>query len=183
MSRINIPSFDETPEASRPILENVKKMLGFVPNLQRLLSISPAALSGWASLMGSLSKTLDAKTRDGIALVVSEENGCHYCLSAHAWVASNLAKVSPEEIAINRNGESSDPKRQAALKFAKALIEKSGKVTDDEFNAVRSAGYTDAQIIEIISLSAQFLLTNFINNAVDTDIDFPISEPPRSTSL
>jgi uncharacterized peroxidase-related enzyme len=180
MSRISIPTKEEAPEASKPILENVNKMLGFVPNLQRLMSLSPAALSGWAGLMGALSKTLDAKTRDAIALAVSEVNACHYCLSAHSWIASNLAKVSDDEIARNRNGESADPKRQAAATFAKKLIENNGKVSDDEFSAVQTAGYTDAQIIEIISLSAQFLLTNFVNNAVDTDIDFPLVEGPKA---
>jgi alkylhydroperoxidase family enzyme len=67
-------------------------MLGFVPNLQRLMSISPNALSGWASLMGSLAKTLDVKTRDGIALAVSEADGCDYCLAAHSFIAGNWPK-------------------------------------------------------------------------------------------
>ena len=68
MSRIAIPGRDDAPAESQPILDNVNKMLGFVPNLQRLMSISPNALGGWAGLMRSLSKTLDVKTRDGIAL-------------------------------------------------------------------------------------------------------------------
>jgi hypothetical protein len=77
MPRIPIPGRDEAPAESQPILDNVNKMLGFVPNLQRLMSISPNALAGWAGLMGSLSKTLDVKTRDGIALAVSEADGCN----------------------------------------------------------------------------------------------------------
>ena len=68
MPRIAIPKREDAPAESKPILDNVDKMLGFVPNLQRLMSISPNALSGWATLMGSLAKTLDVKTRDGIAL-------------------------------------------------------------------------------------------------------------------
>ena len=68
MPRIAIPKREDAPPESKPILDNVEKMLGFVPNLQRLMSISPNALSGWATLMGSLAKTLDVKTRDGIAL-------------------------------------------------------------------------------------------------------------------
>ena len=72
MPRIAIPKREDAPAESKPILDNVDKMLGFVPNLHRLMSISPNALSGWATLMGSLAKTLDVKTRDGIALAVSE---------------------------------------------------------------------------------------------------------------
>jgi uncharacterized peroxidase-related enzyme len=179
MSRIAIPGRDDAPVESQPILDNVNKMLGFVPNLQRLMSISPNALAGWASLMGSLSKTLDVKTRDGIALAVSEADACDYCLAAHSYISTNLAKIPPEEIALNREGRSSDPKRQAAVAFAKALIEKRGKVSNEEFAAVKTAGWTDANIVEIIALSAQFLLTNFMNNAVQTPIDFPEVEPAK----
>src|SRR6202012_3717134 len=109
MSRIKIPTREEAPEASQLVLDKVEKTLGFVPNLQRLMAISPPALSGWAGLMGSLSTTLDIKTRDGIALAVSEADGCNYCLAAHSYIASNLAKIDADEIAINREGKSNDP--------------------------------------------------------------------------
>ena len=175
-----MPGRDEAPAESRPILDNVNKMLGFVPNLQRLMSISPNALAGWAALMGALSKTLDVKTRDGIALAVPEADRCGYCLAAHSYISTNLAKIPPEEIALNRQGRSSDPKRQAAVAFAKALIEKRGRVTDERFAAVKAAGWTDANIVEMIALSAQFLLTNFMNNAVQTPIDFPEVEPAKA---
>jgi AhpD family alkylhydroperoxidase len=135
MPRIAIPDRDDAPAESRSILDNVNRMLGFVPNLQRLMSISPNALAGWAGLMGALSKTLDVKTRDGIALAVSDVDGCNYCLAAHSYISSNLAKIPPEEIALNREGRSSE---QAAIAFAKALIEKRGKVTDEEFAAVKA---------------------------------------------
>jgi uncharacterized peroxidase-related enzyme len=180
MSRIAIPTRDAAPLESQPILDNVHKTLGFVPNLQRLMSISPNALAGWAGLMTSLGKTLDVKTRDGIALAVSEVDGCDYCLAAHSYIATNLAKMGPEEIALNRQGRSIDPKRQAAIQFAKSLVEKKGNVTEAEFDAVRQAGWSDANIIEIIALSAQFLLTNFVNNAVKTEIDFPLVEQVKA---
>jgi alkylhydroperoxidase family enzyme len=93
MPRIAIPKREDAPAESKPILDNVDKMLGFVPNLQRLMSISPNALSGWAALMGSLAKTPDVKTRDGIALAVSEADGCDYCLAAHSFIAGKLAKI------------------------------------------------------------------------------------------
>jgi uncharacterized peroxidase-related enzyme len=180
MSRIMIPTREEAPAESQAILSNVDKMLGFVPNLQRLMSISPNALAGWAGLMGSLSKTLDLKTRDGIALAVSEADACEYCLAAHSYISANIAKIPPDEISLNRLGRSGDPKRQAAVAFAKALIEKQGKVSDTEFAAVKDAGWTDANIIEIIALTAQFLLTNFMNNAIQTPIDFPAVEPAKT---
>jgi uncharacterized peroxidase-related enzyme len=173
MSRISIPTRDEAHTDAKPILDNVHKLLGFVPNLHRLMSNNPNVLNGWAQLQGSLAKTLDAKTRDAIALAVSEVDGCDYCLAAHTYVASNFAKMSPEEIAHNRKGHSLDAKRAAAAAFARDLVEHRGKVTDKDMESVRAAGYSDADIIAIIALSAQFLLTNFMNNAAQTPIDFP----------
>jgi alkylhydroperoxidase family enzyme len=60
------------------------------------------------------------------------------------------------------------------------LIETAGKVSDEEFEAVRKAGWTDANIIEMIALTAQFVLTNFVNNAVQTPIDFPVVDGAKS---
>jgi uncharacterized peroxidase-related enzyme len=173
MSRIAIPTRDEAHPDTQPTLDNVKKLLGFVPNLHRLMSINPNVLAGWLGLQSNLAKTLDAKTRDAIALAVSDANGCDYCLAAHTYVATNFAKLSPEEIARNRKGESADEKRAAAATFAKALIDGRGKVSDREFQAVRDAGFKDGEIVAIIGLAAQFLMTNFMNNAAQTAVDFP----------
>ena len=177
MSRIVIPTRDDAPDASRPILDTLNKQLGFTPNLFAIMSLSPNALTGWAGLQAPLAKTLDQKIRDGIALAVSQVNECHYCLSAHTYVATNFAKMEAEEIALNRRGRSNDVKKDAAVHFAKKLIELRGKVTEVDLIAIRQAGFTDANIVEIIALSAQFLLTNFINNVFDTEIDFPVVDP------
>lgn len=173
MSRFPTPTRDDAPEASRPLLDAVYKQLGFVPNLHRLMSLSPAVLAGFVGLQGPLSKTLDIKTRDAIALAVSEADGCNYCIAAHSYIAANFAKMSPEEIALNRQGSSKDPKRAAAARFAKVLIDTRGHVGEAEVSAVRAADFSDANIVEIVALCAQFLMTNFINNVADTPVDFP----------
>ncbi len=176
MARLHIPERDNTPPATKPILDNVHGVLGFVPNLHRLMANSPNALAAWAAFQGNLAKTLDVKTRDGIALAVSEVNRCGYCLAAHSYVARNLAKIAPEEIAQNRRGTSSDPKRAAAIHFAKEVIEMRGNVSDREIEAVKAAGWTDGEIVDIVALSAQYSMTNMLNNVAGTHIDFP-SDP------
>ncbi|AUT76009.1 carboxymuconolactone decarboxylase family protein [Paraburkholderia hospita] len=174
MARIAIPRRDETPLASKPILDAFNRQFGFTPNQFSIMSLSPTALAGWTGLQGALSKTLDSKTRDGIALVVSQVNSCRYCLSAYTFWAANTASLSLEEISLNRMGTSSDSKRDAAVRFAKKLLETRGKVTESDLDIVRQAGFTDANLVEIIALSVQFLFTNFINNVFDTPIDFPV---------
>lgn len=175
-SHITTPASIETsPAGSRPLLEAVNKQLGTVPNLFRLVGVSPAGLEGYLGLNGALSKgTLDARTRERIALAVAEINGCSYCLSAHSYLGKNLAKLSDEEILANRNGGSTDPKADAAIRFAVELVRKRGHIGEAILNDVTSAGYTDAQIIEIIAHVALNTFTNYVNEALQTEIDFPV---------
>jgi alkylhydroperoxidase family enzyme len=84
MSRLAIPARDDVPEASKPILDAVHKQPGAVPNMFRLLAQSRAALQGFSANNGALTKTLDVKTRERIALAVAQLNGCDYCVSAHS---------------------------------------------------------------------------------------------------
>ena len=108
MSRLSIPSIDAAPTASRPLLEAVNGQLGTVPNLFRLIGTSPAALEGFLAYSGALGKTLDLQTRNRIALVTAQANGCDYCLSAHSYLGANLAKLDAAEMAANRRGHSQD---------------------------------------------------------------------------
>jgi uncharacterized peroxidase-related enzyme len=174
MSRLSIPSFDAAPDASKPILDAVHKQLGVVPNLFRLIANSPAALAAFAGFQGALGKTLDVKTRERIALAVAQVNGCDYCLSAHTYLGLNLAKISAEEIALNRKGGSGDAKAHAAVSFAAKVARERGHVGDADVAAVREAGFTDAQIVEIVGLVAENTFTNYLNNVAGTEIDFPV---------
>jgi len=174
MSRLTIPARDDVPQASKPILDAVHKQLGVVPNLFRLIAASPAALQGFTGNNGALARTLDVKTRERIALAVAQVNDCDYCLSAHSYLGLNLAKITPEEIALNRKGESGDAKADAAVRFAAKVVRERGKVSDGDIKAVRDAGFSDGQIVEIIAVTAENIFTNLINVVAQTDIDFPV---------
>jgi len=174
MSRLAAPARDDVPEASKPILDAVHKQLGVVPNMFRLIATSPAALQGFTANSGALSKTLDVKTRERIALAVAQVNGCDYCLSAHSYLGLNLAKITAEEVALNRKGESGDTKAAAAVRFAAKVVRERGRVSDGDIKAVRDAGFTDGQIVEIIAVTAENIFTNLLNVVAQTDIDFPV---------
>ncbi|RBP15549.1 putative peroxidase-related enzyme [Roseiarcus fermentans] len=176
MSRFPVPAtIADAPAASRPLLEAVKKQLGVAPNLFRLVSLSPAALEGYLGLSGALSKgALPAQTRERIALAVAEANGCDYCLSAHAYLGKNLAKLDDSEIAANRRGHSNDPKADAAVAFAAKVVRQRGHIDEEALRAVRLAGYDDAQVIEIVLHVALNTWTNYVNSVAQTDIDFPV---------
>jgi uncharacterized peroxidase-related enzyme len=174
MSRLATPVGDDVPEASRPILDAVHQQLGLVPNMFRLIASSPAVLQGFTANNGALAKTLDLKTRERIALAVAQVNGCDYCLSAHSYLGLNLAKITPAEVARNRTGESGDAKADAAVRFAAKVVRDRGQVSDSDLEAVRDAGFSDGQIVEIIAVTAENVFTNLLNVVARTDIDFPV---------
>ncbi len=174
MSRLSIPTREAAPAKSQPLLDAVEKQLGLVPNLFRLVGNSPAALEGYLGLNAALGRTLDVKTRERIAIAIAQANGCDYCLSAHTFLGLNLAKIDDGEIALNRKGHSGDTAADAAIIFARKVLETRGRVSDADISAVRLAGFTDAQIVEITVTVALNVLTNYVNNVAETDIDFPI---------
>jgi uncharacterized peroxidase-related enzyme len=174
MSRLPIPTVDTAPEASKPLLAAVKQQLGVVPNLMKLVGHSPAALEGYLSLNGALAKgKLDAKLRERIALGVAEFNGCDYCLSAHSYLGANFAKLNQHELDAARDFHSEDARADAALRFARRVTESRGRVSDADLAALRAAGFDEAGTIEIVVNVALNVLTNYVNNVAQTDIDFP----------
>jgi uncharacterized peroxidase-related enzyme len=171
---------EDIPADSKPTLDTFTRNIGFTPNMMATFARSPIAFNAWATLFGSLSKALDVKTRDSIGLAVSEVNGCNYCLTVHSFTAEHIAKLSADDIILARRGHAGDPKRDAAVQFARKVIVSRGKVSHDDVQAVHDAGYTDANIIEIVALVAMYSLTNFLNNVFDPEHDFPAVTPAGS---
>lgn len=178
MSRLATPAtVDAAPASARPQLEAVKKQIGSVPNLFRLVANSPAALEGYLAMSAALAKgSLPSPTRERIALAVAQINDCGYCLSAHTYLGKNLARLSDAEVAANRHGGSLDPKADAAVRFATQVVGERGHVSDADVQAVRMAGYDDAQIVEIVQHVALNTWTNYMNSVAQTEIDFPVAQ-------
>lgn len=182
MSQIPTPAtIGDAPEASRPILESIQKQMGRVPNIFMLIANSPATLAGLTGLQAALGKgRLTPATRERIALATAEVNGCDYCLAAHSFTAARFAKLDEAEIAASRRGSSNDPKAAAAVGFARALVAARGAVSPQAIAAVRAAGHDDAEILEIIAHVALNTFTNYVNEALGTEIDFPRVDRPAA---
>jgi uncharacterized peroxidase-related enzyme len=180
MSRATALKPEQIPGASQPTLDAFTRNIGFTPNMMATFAASPIAFNAWAALLGSLSKALDVKTRDSIGLAVSEVNGCDYCLTVHSFTAEHMAKLPADEIILARKGHANEAKRDAAVQFARKVIETRGKVGDADVKAVRDAGYTEANVMEIVALVAMYSLTNFFNNVFDPERDFPPVAPAGS---
>lgn len=179
MPRSTPLSPDQVPAESRPTLDAFSKSLGFTPTMLATFARSPVAFNAWATFRSALNKALDMKTREAISLIVSEVNGCDYCLAVHTY-AANLARLPAEEILAVRQGRSGDPKRDAAVRFARKVIAERGHVDDADVQLVRDAGFTDANIMEMVALVAMFSLTNFFNNVIEPVKDYPAVPPAGS---
>jgi len=175
----NLPLIDPTTAAgpAAELLASVRRALGVTPNMTKAMANSPAVLKGYLELSGALGAgVLPAATRERIALAVAQGNSCAYCLSAHTYLAENIAHLDHDEIASARKAGSADPKIAALLTFAAAVNDNRGAVTRDELDAVRAGGASDEEIAETIGHVALNVLTNYFNKAVDVDIDFPAVE-------
>src|SRR3569832_1224423 len=177
MARMAFPTLAEAPAESRATLEGVTKRLGWTPNLFRVMALSPNTLAAFVGLSGTLSRTLDIATIESMGMVVSEVSGCEYCLQSHLFLGTRFAKLDATELELNRRGGSHDPKRAAAVRFTRAFADTRGKVSDEDLADVRAAGFTDADIVAIAGLTAQFQFTNFMNNIAQVELDFPADVP------
>lgn len=182
MSHIPTPAtIADAPNGSQALLRSVEKMLGTTPNMFRLIGNSPATLEGYLGLSGALGKgRLPVATRERIALAIANINGCDYCNSAHTYLAQRLAKLDEAEIAANRAGGSTDAKAHAAVAFAVRVATHRGRITPADLAAVKAAGYSDAELVEIVGHVALNVLTNYVNEAFGTDVDFPRIEAARA---
>lgn len=173
MARIAVIDPATATGEAKQLLDAVQASLGMVPNFIRVLANSPAALGAFLGLHGIAGAgALDPRTRERIALAVAEQNACQYCVSAHTAIGRKVG-LDNQEMLDNRLGRSSEPKAEAALSFARALVEHTGQVSRAEFEVVRAAGHSDAEIVEIITHVAMNIFTNLLGKATEVEIDFP----------
>lgn len=180
MSRIAAVDPNTASPAVAPLLQGVQKGLGVLPNLFRVAAQSPAALEALVALFGATGKGgFDARTREAIALAVSEFNACGYCLSAHTALGAR-AGLSGEAMADARRGEAGDARLAAVLGLARAVVERRGRVGDAALDEARRAGLSDADVVELVANVALTVFTNYLNEVAQTEIDFPVVRPdPR----
>ncbi len=173
MARINLVTNESANAEQKTLLDAIQSQLGMVPNFLKVFANSPDALKAFLGLHGIANAgSLDPQTRERIALALAQQNSCEYCLSAHSAIGRK-AGLDNAEIAANRTGTSQDAKAAVAVKFARSLVEHTGEVTTAELLEMRNAGYSEADIVEVITHVGMNILTNILGKAGRVDIDFP----------
>lgn len=142
-------------------------------NIFKAMASSPAALDVYLGMSGALSHAgISAKEREAIQLAIGEANNCGYCVAAHTVIGKGAGLTDAQTIEARR-GHVEDAKLGALVRFAVAIHEKRGFVSDADVAAFKNAGYTDGNIAEVIATYALALYTNYFNHVNGTEVDFP----------
>lgn len=173
MSRITLIDPANATGQTSEQLAQIKSAFGMVPNMFKAAANSPAALSSVWGAFGALGGgRLGAKLGEQIAVAIADRNNCNYCLAAHTGLGRK-AGATQQEMAEAQAGRSTDPRTAAALTFALAVVDERAGIETADVDALRSAGFDDEEIVEIVAHIALNLFTNYLNVALDVPVDFP----------
>lgn len=174
MTNFTVPTRDEVSENNQAIFDNLQKGLGFVPNLYAYYAKNDTALGDYLALQNRKS-TLKAKEREVINLVTSQVNGCRYCQSAHTVLGKMNGFTDEQVIEIRQGAASFDTKIDALAKFTQAVVAGKGNISQDVKNNFFAAGYTEANMIDVVIVVGDKVISNYIHNLTGFAIDFPIA--------
>jgi len=178
MSRINpIKANQAGPELKRSSQNNTRQKLGEAPNFLRILANSPMALRAYIFAETALERgQLTPRQRAQIALAVAEINGSGYGLSAHYDAGKRLG-LTHVDMQLARQATATDPQTATMLRFAQGVVLQRGEVSDEDFLALRRAGFTAPLIIETVASIVLNIFTNYLNSVAKTEVDFPPLQP------
>ncbi|KHL25243.1 carboxymuconolactone decarboxylase [Croceibacterium mercuriale] len=173
MSRVPLIDPKTASGDRKEVLDQITATFGATPAMFRAVANSPAALRMmWAGFGALGNGTIGGTLGEQIAVLVADRNACEYCLAAHTMLGRK-AGASAEEMSDAQAGHSHDPRTAAALAFAAQLVDNRGQVADTDVAALRTAGFDDEQVMEIIAHVALNLFTNYVNVALAVPVDFP----------
>lgn len=171
---LSVPTRDEVSADNQAIFDNLHKNLGFVPNLYAYYAKNDTALADYLALQNRKS-TLRGKEREVVNLVTSQINGCRYCQSAHTALGK-LNGFTDEQILEIRSGEAGfDAKLHALAQFTQSVVENRGRATEAAKQAFFDAGYTEANLIDVVIVVGDKTISNYLHNLAGFDIDFPVA--------
>ncbi len=174
MSRFPIPrSIEELPDEGGAFAPALRGAVPYAPGFFLTLATSPPALEALLAMSKALAGAgFLSTTRESIGIAISSVNGADYSRRTYE-AAARAQGLDDAEIEANRNGRSNEPKADVAIRFAHALSLNRGHVSDADVAAVRAAGYSDAQVIALVTQVALTTYSNLLNNLFDNPVDLP----------
>jgi uncharacterized peroxidase-related enzyme len=173
-SKFAVPQREDVSANNQVIFDNLKKAIGFVPNLYATIAYSDTALENYLNFQNGKT-SLSKKEKEAVNLVVSQVNNCNYCLSAHTVLAKMNGFTEEQTIEIRKGTASFDNKLDALVRFTREATINKGKVSESTLNDFLEAGYSNASIIDVIAAIADKVIMNYIHNLTQVPIDFPLA--------
>jgi len=172
MSIFNLHTHNSAPHASKPLLQGVEKAYGFVPNVSAILAESPSTLKAYMTLAGIFDHTsFTPAERQVVILAINEYNECHYCVAAHSVIAE-MQGLPADAVDAIRDGDPIDEPRMEALRdFTNRVVATRGWVKERDVEKFLGAGFTLAQVLEVILGVAFKTISNYANHIADTPLD------------
>ena len=170
MTTFSVPTRDDVTPDNQAIFDNLKKALGFVPNLYATFAYSPTALGTYLALQNAKS-SLKPKEREVINLVVSQVNDCEYCLAAHTAIGKMLGLTEAQILEIRRGRASFDPKLDGLVRFVREVAEKRGHVSATTTEAFLAAGWSQANLVDAIMVVGDKSISNYLHGTTKISPD------------
>ena len=172
MNTIQVPTREQVSPANQALFDQLKKGLGKVPNLYATLALSEHALGNYLAFQNAKS-SITGKAREVVNLVVSQVNGCQYCLAAHT-VIGGMVGFKPEQIIeIRRGGASFDARLDALTKLVKSIATERGHADPALLQAFFDAGWTPENLVDVIVVIGDKTVTNYLHATTQVPVDFP----------
>jgi AhpD family alkylhydroperoxidase len=172
MTSILVPSREQVNPTNQAIFDNLKKGLGMVPNLYATFALSETALATYLSLQNAKS-SIAGKAREVVNLVVSQVNGCEYCLAAHSMLGTMVGFTPEQILEIRRGGASFDAKLDALAGFVKSVVTERGHIEPSVLQAFFEAGWTQENLIDTLMTIGDKTISNYVHSTTQIPVDFP----------
>ena len=173
MSRLPIQTIESAPSEAKERLTAAHRNNGYLPNLLGVLANAPAALETYQTVGAINARTgLSPAEREVVQITAAARNGCGFCAAGHTALARNKLRMPAELVEALRKTEAlSDPRLNALARFTLAVMDKKGRVSDHELEAFLEAGYTRANVLEVVLGVSLATLCNYANNLAQTPIN------------
>ena len=172
-ARYSVLNLETAPEDSVPLLEGVHKTFGKIPNIIGTMSNSPLTLKSYTQLGANFRAAGFSPLEQQVTfLTISVENECDYCSAAHSTALKKGQKVDPALVEALRNKElTGEARLDALVTVVREMVTQKGRVSDTAHNNFLAAGYSEQQLLDILSAIAMKTLTNYLDHLTDITID------------
>jgi AhpD family alkylhydroperoxidase len=165
MSSFHIHTIDSAPEQSRPVLQQLEQTFGVIPNIAGAMAESPVLIGGFIGLFQKVhSGTFNEAQIQTLLLTNAVTNACSWAVAFHTALALNEGLTPADVHAIRERHAPADRKLAALSVLARTLIEKRGQLDDHEVDAFIAAGFSKAQVLEVLAVVAASTITNYVGN-------------------